>query len=155
MPSLSEKRLLHYANRHNTHSNKELSDINLNTDELEAKLDTIIANTSHNEFTGSSTTIVAPHSTDTTISVVDLGAVSAPHKINIVGTSTHNNIDNIIQVSNDNITFFDLPQIAVSSIGTKISGIGDICFRYFRMKTTDNTGTPTTIVIEYSVKNIN
>ena len=35
MPSLSEKRLLHYANKFNHHSNHELSNINLNTDELE------------------------------------------------------------------------------------------------------------------------
>tara|TARA_R110000823_G_scaffold226032_1_gene353784 strand:- start:256 stop:723 length:468 start_codon:yes stop_codon:yes gene_type:complete len=155
MPSLSEKRLLHYANRQNAHSNTELSDINLNTDELETKLDTIISNTNHNQYSGSSTTIIAGHSTETTIPSVDLGSSSAVHKLQIVGTTTHSNIISLLEVSNDNINWFINPQFSLAIIGTTLSGIGDICFRYFRMKTTDNTGSPITIVVEYSAKNLN
>ena len=156
MSTLAEKRKFHYEARH-THNetNLSLGNIDLNTDQVEAKLDTIISNTSHNEFTGYSSTVIGGGATATTITAVDLGSASAPHKINIVGTTTHNNIDNIIEVSNDNVTYYELPNIVISVVGTKISAIGDICFRYFRMKTTDNTGSPVTVVIEYNAKNIN
>ena len=73
MPSLSEKRLLHYANKFNHHSNTELGAINLNTDELESKLDSVIINTNHNQYSGSSTTVIAGHATEITIPSVDLG----------------------------------------------------------------------------------
>ena len=109
MPSLSEKRLLHYANKFNHHSNNELGDINVNTDELETKLDSVIINTNHNQHSGSSTTVIAGHATETTI----------------------------------------------GTVGSKFSAMGNICFRYFRMRTTDNTGSPITVVVEYSVKNLN
>ena len=155
MPSLSEKRLLHYANKFNHHSNHELSNININTDEVETKLDTVIINTNHNQYSGSSNTVIAGHATETTLASVDLGANSALHKLQVVGTTTHNNIDNVIQVSNNNSDWYDLTHLAVPIVGTKFSAMGNICFRYFRMRTTDNTGSPVTIVVEYSVKNLN
>lgn len=157
MSSLTEKRRIHYEHQlaHNN-MNVTLGDIETNTDDLEAKMDTVISNTSHNEFTGSSIgSVVGAHATITVISAVDLGSGSAPHKVNVVGTTSHNNIDVVLQVSNDNVTYYDLPNISISSIGTKISGIGDICFRYFKINVTDNTGSPVTVSIEYSVKNIN
>ena len=157
MTTLSQKRQIHYEHQlaHNG-MNVTLGEIETNTDDLEAKMDTVIANTSRNEFTGNNTgLVIAGHATETAIASVDLGSSSAPHKINIVGTTTQNNIDVILQVSNDNITFYDLPNITISTIGTKISGIGDICFRYFKVNITDNTGSPVTINLEYAVKNIN
>ena len=155
MPSLSEKRLLHYANKFNHHSNTELGAINLNTDELESKLDSVIINTNHNQYSGSSTTVITGHATSTTITSVDLGVSSALHKLQVVGTTSHSNIDNVIQVSNNNSDWFDLTHLAVPIVGTKFSAMGNICFRYFRMETTDNTGSPITVVVEYSVKNLN
>ena len=157
MSSLTEKRRIHYEHSlsHNS-TNISLGDIETNTDDLEAKLDVVIANTSHNEFTGSSVGfVVAGHATSTVIPVVDLGSASAAHKVNVVGTTTHNNIDVVLQVSSDNVTYYDLPNITISTIGTNISGIGDLCFRYFKINVTDNTGSPITINLEYSAKNIN
>lgn len=157
MSSLTEKRRIHYEHQlaHNN-MNVTLGDIETNTDDLEAKMDTVISNTSHNEFTGSSIGLsVAGGATVTAITAVDLGSATAPHKVNIVGTSSHNNIDVVLQVSNDNVTYYDLSNITISIIGNKISGIGDICFRYFKINVTDNTGSPVTVSIEYSVKNIN
>ena len=119
------------------------------------KLDSLITNTNHNSFSGYTSTSIAGSATNTVISSTDLGASSAPHKLQIVGTTTNTNIDNVIQVSNDNSNFYDLPSFVVSVVGTKFSGIGDICFRYFRMNTTNNTGSPITVVVEYSAKNIN
>ena len=157
MSSLTEKRRIHYEHSlsHNS-TNISLGDIETNTDDLEVKMDSVIANTSHNEFTGSSIGFVVPGlTTSTVIPVVDLGSASAAHKINIVGTTTHNNIDVVLQVSNDNVSYYDLSQINISSIGYKISGIGDICFRYFKVNITDNGGSPVTVSLEYAVKNIN
>jgi len=155
MTSLSDKRFLAHANKFKQHSNVELGNINLNTDQVETKLDTIIINTNHNQYSGSSNTTIAAHATETTIASVDLGANSALHKLQVVGTTTNNNIDNVIQVSNNNSDWFDLTHLAVPIVGTKFSAMGNICFRYFRMRTTDNTGSPVTIVAEYSVKNLN
>lgn len=157
MSSLTEKRRIHYEHQlaHNN-MNVTLGDIETNTDDLEAKMDSVILNTNHNEFTGSAIGfVVAGHATSTVITTVDLGSQSAPHKVNIVGTSSHNNIDVVLQVSNDNVTYYDLSNITISIIGNKISGIGDICFRYFKINVTDNTGSPVTVNIEYAVKNIN
>ena len=133
MSTLSEKRKFLYEvrNSHNE-TNLTLGDIDLNTDQVETKLDTLI-----------------------TIASVDLGASSALHKLQVEGTTTHNNIDNVIQVSNDNTNWFDLTHLTVTTVGSKFSAMGNICFRYFRMRTTDNTGSPITVVVEYSVKNLN
>ena len=115
----------------------------------------MIINTNHNQYSGSSTTVIAGHATETTIGSVDLGISSALHKLQVVGTTTHSNVDNVIQVSNNNSDWFDLTHLAVPTVGTKFSAMGNICFRYFRMRTTDNTGSPITVVVEYSVKNLN
>lgn len=154
MTSLTEKRKASYHHSIAHIGNQSLSDINLNTDELETKMDTIISNISNNEFKGLSNTSIAGGATGTLISSVDLGSASSPHKINIVGTTTHTNIDCILQVSNDNITFYDLPHFINTVVGTKFSGIGDTCFRYVKLNGTNNTGSPVTISLEYCIKNI-
>ena len=156
MSTLSEKRKFLYEvrNSHNE-TNLTLGDIDLNTDQLETKLDTLITNTNHNNYTGGTNTTIAGGATETTIASVDLGASSALHKLQVAGTTTHNNIDNVIQVSNDNTNWFDLTHLIVTTVGSKFSAMGNICFRYFRMRTSDNTGSPVTVVVQYSVKNLN
>ena len=155
MTSLTEKRAAAYHHLLGGSShNSSLGQINLNTDELETKMDSIILNTNHHEYTGSSTTSIPASSTVNVISAVDLGSSSAPHKINIVGTTTNTNIDCIFQVSNDNITYYDLPHFINTVVGTKFSGIGDICFRYFKLNVKDNSGTPISVSLEYCAKNI-
>tara|TARA_B110000037_G_scaffold222480_1_gene297532 strand:- start:247 stop:714 length:468 start_codon:yes stop_codon:yes gene_type:complete len=155
MTSLSQKRAATYQHSLGGSShNSSLGQINLNTDELETKMDSIILNTNHHEYTGSSTTSIPASSITNVISAVDLGSSSAPHKINIVGTTTNTNIDCIFQVSNDNITYYDLPHFVNTIVGTKFSGIGDICFRYFKLNVKDNSGTPISVSLEYCAKNI-
>lgn len=155
MTSLSEKRASAY--HHSLHSsghNSNLGQLNLNTDELETKMDTIISTISNNEFKGVASASVTGGTTNTLIPTVDLGSASSPHKINIVGTTTDSNIDCILQVSNDNITYYDLPQFIITVVGTKFSGIGDTCFRYIKLNVTNNTGSPVTVALEYCIKNI-
>ena len=155
MPSLSDKRLIHFANKYNHHSNTELGHINVNTDELETKIDSVIVNTNHNQFSGSSTGPIAGSATSVTIASTDLGNSSAIHKLQVVGTTTNSNISNVIQVSSNNSDWFDLTTFVITVTGTKFSGCGDILFRYFRMNTTNNTGSPITVNIEHSAKNLN
>jgi len=157
MSSLTDKRRIHYANSL-THNNTNISlgDIETNTDDLEAKMDSVILNTNHNSFTGSNIGLsVAGGATATAITAVDLGASSAPHKVNIVGTTGHTDVDVVLQVSNDNVSYYDLSNVLISTIGLKISGVGDICFRYFKVNITNNTGSPVSVSLEYAVKNIN
>tara|TARA_R110002153_G_scaffold184206_1_gene337394 strand:+ start:380 stop:847 length:468 start_codon:yes stop_codon:yes gene_type:complete len=155
MTSLTEKRAAAYHHSlGGTSHNSSLGQINLNTDELETKMDSVIVNTNHSEFTGTSTISISASSTANVISAVDLGSGTAPHKINIVGTTTDTNIECIFQVSNDNITYYDLPHFINTVVGTKFSGIGDICFRYFKLNVKDNSGTTITVVVEYCAKNI-
>ena len=157
MTTFTEKRRIHYLNTlsHNN-TNVSLGDIETNTDDLEAKMDTVIANTSRNEYSGSNIgQAISASATVDVITAVDLGVSSAPHKIQLVGTTTNTNIDVALHVSNDNVTYYDLIQVPISTLGTKIYGGGDICFRYFKVKVTDNSGSPVTINLEYSVKNIN
>ena len=155
MTSLSQKRAAAYNHSiSGSSANAALGKINLNTDELETKMDTIIANTNHSEFTGVSSTSISANATVNVVGAVDLGSGSGPHKINIVGTTTHTNIDCIFQVSNDNITYYDLPHFINTVVGTKFSGIGDICFRYFKLNVKDNSGTPISVSLEYCAKNI-
>jgi len=155
MPSLSEKRLVHFANKFNQHSNNELGDINVNTDQVETKLDSVIVNTNHNQFSGSFSGSVAGSATSISIASTDLGNSSAIHKLQVVGTTTNSNIDNVLQVSSNNSDWYDLTTFVITITGTKFSGCGDILFRYFRMNTTNNTGSPITIAVEHSSKNLN
>ena len=102
----------------------------------------------------SSNTTIAGGATETTIGSVDLGISSALHKLQVVGTTTHSNVDNVIQVSSDNSNWFDLTHLAVPIVGTKFSAMGNICFRYFKLNVKDNSGTPISVNLEYCAKNI-
>jgi len=155
MPSLSDKRLVHFTNKYNQHANTELGNINVNTDELETKMDSVIVNTNHNQYSGSLSSVVGGSATIVSIASTDLGNSSAIHKLQVVGTTTHSNIDNVIQVSSNNSDWFDLTTFIITVTGTKFSGCGDILFRYFRMNTTNNTAGDVTVNIEHSAKNLN
>ena len=155
MSTLAEKRKFSYETRH-THNktNVTLGNIDLNTDQLETKLDSIIVNTNHNEFINNTTATIASSATTSTGST-DLQNSSAIHLLQIVGTTTNTNIDIKLKVSTDNVTYYEMPSILLSAIGTVLSGSGEINFRYYKIDITNNHGSPVDVTIISSVKNKN
>tara|TARA_R110002074_G_scaffold109327_2_gene235783 strand:- start:1134 stop:1601 length:468 start_codon:yes stop_codon:yes gene_type:complete len=154
MTSLTTKRRLAYEHSMNRLPNISLdaTQINLNTDELETKLDTIINNTYANKYSLNYSTTIAGNATDRT-TAIDFGTSLDIHKIQVVGTTTHNNTDCILEVSEDNITYYELSHHQITIVGTKISGSIDINFRYCRVAITDNTGNPITVNLLVVAKN--
>ncbi len=151
MPSLSEKRLLHYANRHNTHSNKELSDINLNTDELEAKLDTIIANTNHDTLVNGeyNFTILAGVTVETP--VINIGSQSGQYIFQFAGTESTTNLDYTIWTSTDNITFYPWPSAVAVKTNGYVALEYNMMFQYHKLKIENTHASQTaTVTVVYS-----
>jgi len=151
MPTLSEKRLLHYANRHNTHSNTELSDINLNTDELEAKLDTIISNTNHDTLVNGeyNFTILAGITAETP--VINIGAQSGQYIFQFAGTESTTNLDYTIWTSTDNITFYPLPSAVAVKTNGYVALEYNMMFQYHKLKIENTHASQTsTVTVVYS-----
>ena len=153
MTSLNDKKYIAKLAKINARHTPHLSDINLNTDDLEPKLDTLILNTAHNSYNTTLTTTLIGNS-HTHSSTVDLGNTSFIHHIQVVGTTTTTHLDFTLQVSLDNVTFFDYTKILIHSVGTNITGAGDINFRYYRVLITNTHASDSDIVFITNTKNL-
>ena len=100
--------------------------------------------TSVHSFSSDHSLSIVGHGSQTT-PTTDLGADSGAYKINVAGTTDVNNIDIIIEVSNDNATFYDYNESIFTISAGKISGSFDLTFRYYRLKITDNSGSTATV----------
>jgi len=107
--------------------------------------------TNVDSFTNSHSLTIAGNSSTTT-SVTDLGANSGVYKIQLAGTTDHNNIDIVIQVSNDNSTYFDYNESIFTISSGSISGSFDLAFRYYKLEITDNSGSTANIELIESGK---
>ena len=119
MSTLSEKRKFIYEARHSHNdTNLTLENIDMNTDELEQKLDTIISNTNHNTLINGeyNFTILAGVTVETP--VINIGSQSGQYLFQFAGTESSTNLDYTIWTSTDNVTFYPLP----SAVAVKING---------------------------------
>ena len=93
MTSLTTKRRLAYEHSMNRLPNISLdaTQINLNTDELETKLDTIINNTNANKYSVNYSTTIAGNATNRTTSITYYEL--SHHQITVVGTKISGSID--------------------------------------------------------------
>ena len=136
MPSLSEKRASGYHQSLQIDNKPEIDNINLNTDELEEKLDTIISNTNHNSITGSlDSTLIAGGVVSS--STIDIGINSGVYKFQWAGVESNQNVDYVIHTSNDNITFHPYPSAVALKINGYISIEYDCVFRYHKLIVTN------------------
>lgn len=117
------------------------------------KLTDIANNTAKNSVSSSHSLNIAGGATEET-TTIDLGSDTSIHKIQFVGTTTHNNIDVVLKVSNDNITFYDYTEPIFTVGSLKISGSIDLTFRYYKLAITDNTGSPITVNLIESGKSL-
>ena len=104
MTTLSEKRLAQFQNKIHLQVGQALDD---NTDEVETKLDSIIANTANNSVFGSVVKANTAGEVSSTPSV-DFGANSSLMNVQFVGTTSHSHYDMEILVSNDDLNYFVL-----------------------------------------------
>ncbi len=88
--------------------------------------------TSVHSFSSDHSLSIVGHGSQTT-SITDLGANSGAYKINVAGTTDINNIDIVVQVSNDNATFYDYNESIFTIASGKISDSFDLKFRYYRI----------------------
>jgi len=117
------------------------------------KLTDIVNNTAKNSVSASHSLSIAGGATEET-AVIDLGADTSSHKLQFAGTTSHNNIDVVLKVSNDNITFYDFTEPIFTVGSLKISGSIDLTFRYYKLAITDNTGSPITVNLIESGKSL-
>lgn len=150
MTSLSEKRASSYHQSLRSDNKNELDSIDLNTDEVEAKLDSIISNTNHNSINGSldATLIAGGVGTSSTI---DIGTNSGIYKFQWAGTESNQNVDYLIHTSNDNLTFHPYPSAVALKINGYISIEYDCVFRYHKLIVTNTHASQgTTLALVFS-----
>lgn len=135
MTSLSTKRQIAYHSSLNSH-HESANQINLNTDELESKMDTIISHTSNNTSSNHLTSTIVVGGTVTS-SITNFSTSTDIHFCQVVGTTTNSDIDIQVLVSLDNITYYKLPQFNITTLGTLIYGSSDINFQYFKVRITN------------------
>jgi len=153
MPTLSEKRTLHYASRFSDHNDFEVGAVNVNTDEVESKLDSVISNTSHSTFALSVGNTISASGSITT-ATTDFGLASPRVKVNYIGNCTSNSLNIIVEVSQNNVDFYPLHSFVFTQIGINFSCMGQTNFRYLRTKLTDTSGSSNTINLEMVAKSV-
>jgi len=145
MSTLTEKRRLIY-------NNKLSQNVNLsgNTDEIEPKLDLIISNTNHNSISGSmNSTLIAGGNVQS--STVDIGINSGIYKFQWSGSETNQNVDYLIETSNDGVTFHPYPSAIALKLNGYISIEYDMVFRYHRLNVKNTHGSDgTTLSLVFS-----
>lgn len=135
MTSLSQKRASAYHHSLGGSSqNSSLGQINLNTDELETKMDTIIANTNHDTLVNGeyNFTILATETSETPS--IDIGDQSGQYMFQFAGTESSTNLDYTIWTSTDNITFYPLPSAVAVKTNGYISLEYNMMFQYHKLK---------------------
>lgn len=149
MASLSEKRALYHQYLRGSNKN-ELDNIDVNTDEVEEKLDTIITNTNHNSVTGTmDATLIAGGVVNS--STIDIGINSGIYKFQWAGTESNQHVDYVIHTSNDGITFHPYPSAVALKINGYISIEYDIVFRYHKLIATNTHASQgTTLALVFS-----
>ena len=152
MSTLSEKRKFIYEARHSHNdTNLTLENIDMNTDELEQKLDTIISNTNHNTLINGeyNFTILAGVTVETP--VINIGPQSGQYLFQFAGTESSTNLDYTIWTSTDNITFFPLPSAVAVKTNGYVALEYNIMFQYHKLKIENTHQSQTsTVTVVYS-----
>lgn len=103
-------------------------------------------------FSSSHSLTIAAGGTQTT-PVTDLGADTTPLKIQLAGTTT-NTVDVVVQVSNDNVTFYNYKTPMISVVAGEIYAEFDLAFRYYKLEVTDSSGLGATVDLIESGKSL-
>ena len=151
MTSLTEKRKASYHHSIAHTANQSLSNINLNTDELETKMDIIIANTNHDTLVNGeyNFTILATESAETPS--IDIGEQSGQYMFQFAGTESSTNLDYTIWTSTDNITFYPLPSAVAVKTNGYVSLEYNMMFQYHKLKIENTHASQTnTVTLVYS-----
>tara|TARA_R110001606_G_scaffold374625_1_gene532531 strand:+ start:8976 stop:9443 length:468 start_codon:yes stop_codon:yes gene_type:complete len=135
MSTLSEKRKFYYEARHShNETNLTLGAIDLNTDELETKLDTIIANTNHDTLVNGEFNFTLVGSATGETPAVNIGSQSGQYIFQWAGTETSTNLEYTIWTSTDNVTYYPLPSAVAVKTNGYISLQYDMVFQYHKLK---------------------
>ncbi len=152
MSTLSEKRKFHYEARHShNETNLTLGNIDMNTDDLETKLDTIIENTNHDTLVNGeyNFTITAGATSETP--AVDIGSQSGQYMFQWSGTESTTNLDYTIWTSTDNITYYPMPSAVAVKINGYIAIEYNMMFQYHKLKIENTHASQSaTVTVVYS-----
>jgi len=122
----------------NTRNKDQNSNIIVNIDEIEPKLDQLITAVGHTVIDIANTTTVAGGATHV-FPEVDISPGNGIFEFELAGQLGHANMDFSLEVSQNNIDFFPFP-IIFQILGTNVSATFDMVFRYHRISVTNNTG---------------
>jgi len=136
MTSLSEKRYIARLNKskHEDRDTVNMENVNLNTDELETKLDTIIENTNHDTLVNGEYNFTLIGSAEGETPVIDIGNQSGQYLFQWAGTESTTNLEYTIWTSTDNITFYPLPNALAVKTNGYISMQYEMMFQYHKLK---------------------
>tara|TARA_R110001592_G_scaffold147315_1_gene371770 strand:- start:441 stop:902 length:462 start_codon:yes stop_codon:yes gene_type:complete len=150
MNSLSSKRF-HAYEKKNTNNNIKikLDNISENTDDIESKLDTIIASTNTNVFYGNiGFTFVSLQTLSTP--VIDIGVNSKTYNFSWVGIDNSSHLNYSIEISIDNVTFYTLPSALFLSTGTNVEGSYSMPFQYHKLVISNSHSSTAIASLAYS-----
>ena len=136
--SLTEKRKIHYQKQ-------STGNIDFNTNEIEPKLDQVIANTAHSVLCQELVSQSIPGSGSYNMSVLDIGIDDGTYTVQVAGSENHA-LGYTLYVSSDNITFFPYP-IVVTTLNGFISSTFSLTFRYSYLNISNPTGVDKTASI--------
>ena len=142
MSSPSNRKLVSHLLK-NTRNKEQNSNIIVNIDDIEPKLDQIITAVGHTVIYISNVAGIAGGYTHIFPSV-DITGSNGIFEFELAGTLGHSNMDFSLEVSQDNVTFFPFPTL-FTIMGTNVSATFDMVFRYHRIKCTNNTGSVHTV----------
>ena len=152
MNSLTSKRNIAYEQK--THRNSlqvEIDKIETNTDEVESKLDSVIANTNNLLYSG---IVNFTHSATETLSTpsIDITNSSKMYTFHWIGTTDSTHLDFTIHASNDNITFFPLASALFLKTGTSIECSYKMPFRYHKLTVINSHSSIAATSLHYSAR---
>tara|TARA_R110000796_G_scaffold251245_1_gene382201 strand:- start:1366 stop:1797 length:432 start_codon:yes stop_codon:yes gene_type:complete len=134
--SLTDKRRIHYQKQ-------SQGNLDFNTNDIEPKLDQVIANTAHSVFCQNLSNQVVNGSSTFDMPILDIGDKDGPFKVQVAGSETHS-MNYTLRVSHDNVTYYPYP-LVITNLNGFISSTFDLTFRYSFLQIENPTGTDHTV----------
>ena len=134
--SLTDKRKHHYEYTRTPRTSVSLGNIEINADEVENKLDSVITNTLVVPITGNIVSVLGGGATVNS-SPIDIGLTSGVYKVQWAGTESVAHLDYTLMVSSDNITYHPFHSVVALRFGVgggTISLEYNMVFRYHKLK---------------------
>ena len=97
--------------------------------------------------------LTVPASGSVSTTAVDLGENTTPITIQLAGTTT-NTVDVVVQVSDDNVTYYNYKHPTISVVAGEIYANFELTFGYYKLEVTDTSALGSTVLLIESGKSL-